>query len=70
MEEIKTFTKSTNIEDIKNYYLHQKLPFVIKKYTDDKIDLDFLINNYASEEVIILDEKSKKIHRCLSLLKQ
>ena len=68
MKEIKTFNKSSNIEDIKKYYLHEKSPFVIKNYVDAKIDLDFLDENYASEEVIILDEKSnKKIPRCPSL---
>jgi len=60
MRKIKTFTKSSNIEDIKNYYLHKKLPFVIKNYVEDKIDFDFLDTNYATEKVIILDEKSNK----------
>ena len=66
MEEIKTFTKSSNIEDIKNYYLQQKLPFVIKNYIDAKIDFDFLDNKYASEKVIILDEKSNKKNTTMS----
>lgn len=60
MKHIKTFTKTDNIEEIKNYFNNQKLPFVLKNYVNNKIDLDFLENNYGEKDVIILDENSDK----------
>ncbi|MBC8198083.1 MAG: cupin-like domain-containing protein [Candidatus Marinimicrobia bacterium] len=60
MENIKTFTVNDNIEDIINYFNNQKLPFVLKNYVKNKIDLDFIENNYGNKDVIILDENSDK----------
>jgi len=60
MGNIKTFTINDNIEDIKNYFNNQKLPFVLKNYVKNKIDLDFIENNYGNKDVIILDENSDK----------
>ena len=55
MESIKTFTKSDNIEEIKQFFLNKHKPFVIKNYVNSNIDLDFLEKNYGKNEVIILD---------------
>jgi ribosomal protein L16 Arg81 hydroxylase len=60
MESIKTFTKSDNIEEIKQFFLNKHKPFVIKNYINANIDLDFLEKNYGENEVIILDENSDK----------
>jgi len=59
MNSIKTFTTSDHIEDIKQFF-NMKKPFIIKKYLNVNIDLDFLEQNYGNQKVITLNEKSDK----------
>lgn len=66
MGNIKTFTNDDNIDEIKNYFNHQKLPFVLKNYVNNKIDLDFLEQNYGNQNVITLDGKSDKTKLTMS----
>ena len=60
METLKTFTRSDNIDDIKDYFNNFKMPFVLKNYTNVNIDLDFIDNNYGNHNVTTLNENSDK----------
>lgn len=57
---IKIFTKDDKLDRVKDYFLNEKKPFVVRNSIKNNINLDFLNKKFKDLDVLSLNPKSEK----------